>query len=450
MSELDILFISAPSPNPAMYYAFKSQGMPPLGLGYLATYLKQNNYSVKIIDMAFENKTIESILSILKSSKTHIIAFSCTTETFKLSVRMASIIKQAYPDCIIVFGGSHVSFEYESVLDCSAIDYVSLNEGEYSLKKFCDYFIRNFGTLEELRGIAYKKDGTIICTEPEPFIKDLDALPFPDRKLFDDLYNYARPATIVTSRGCPGKCIFCAASVLSGGKYRMRSAKNVVLEFKYLKSLGFNHVDIVDDTMTANLRRLDEFLDELLACDLHMSWYCESRVDAMSKSILSKMKSAGLNMIQFGVESGNQKILDSIKKNITLERIREVFNWCNELNIATVTNLIIGQPFDDKSTIEDTISIGKELTSLGAKVNFTICTPFPGTALWLRPEEFGIEVIDSDLDHYSTFYPVFNSKDLNANDIRNAYYNAVKTISKKRIENPNVNTESGIRMSDAF
>lgn len=450
MNELDVLLISAPSPNPAMQYAFKRQGMPPLGLGYLATCLKQEGYSVKIIDMGFENNTMKTVLSVLENNKVCIVGFSCTTETYNVSVRMADRIRETYRDCIIVFGGPHVSFEYKAALSNMSIDYVLLNEGEHSLKKFCDCFIRGIGTLDQLRGIAYRQEGCVVCAEPEPFITDLDTLPFPDRTLFEDLHRYALPSSIVTSRGCPGKCIFCAASVLSGGRYRMRSALNVVREFEYLKSLGFRHVNIIDDTMTANLKRLDEILDELIMRKLQMSWYCESRVDVMSKDMLKKMKDAGLVIVQFGVESGNQRILDSIKKNIKLEKIKEVFNWCREMGIMASTNLIIGQPFDDEASIEDTISLAKELTLLGAGVNFTVCTPFPGTPLWLRPEEFGIELIDHNLDHYSTFYPVFNTKLLRADQIRNAYYRAVKTVNKLRLETHITGTQKGIRMTDSF
>lgn len=450
MNKLDVLLISAPSPNPAMQYAFMRQGMPPLGLGYLATCLKQEGYLVKIIDLGFENNTMRTVLSVLENNKVCIVGFSCTTETYNVSVRMADRIKKSYQDCIIVFGGPHVSFEYEAALSHTSIDYILLNEGERSLKKFCDYFIHGIGTLNQLRGIAYRQNDCVVCAEPEPFITDLDALPFPDRTLFEDLYRYALPSSIVTSRGCPGKCIFCAASVLSGGRYRMRSALNVVQEFEYLKSLGFRHVNIIDDTMTANLKRLNEILDELIIRNLQMSWYCESRVDVMSKGILKKMKDAGLIAIQFGVESGSQKILDNIKKNIKLEKIREVFNWCREMGIMASTNLIIGQPFDDEASIEDTISLAKELTLLGAWVNFTVCTPFPGTPLWLKPEEFGIEMIDHDLDHYSTFYPVFNTKLLRADQIRNAYYTAIKIVNKLRLETPITGTQKGIRMTDSF
>lgn len=445
-TEIDVLLISSPSSSPMSLFSFEVNGMPPLGLGYIATVLKHNNYSVKILDMNMPDKTVKNLLYIMKNNNPKVIGISSTTNTYPNAIRLAEIVKNTNPDSIVVLGGPHVSFEYKSALCSKYVDFVSINEGEISFKKLCDFCIKNLGNLETLKGIAYKQNGDIIVNPAEPFISNLNELPFPDRSVFDDLYKYPVPATISTSRGCPGKCIFCAAGVLSGGKYRLRSAHNIVQEFKYLKSFGYTHVHIIDDTMTANIKRLEEFLDEMILCDLNMTWYCESRVDAMTKEILIKMKKAGLTSIQFGVESGNQKILDSIKKNITLEQIHNVFNWCKDLDILAVTNMIIGQPTDDSNTIQETLNMAKEISSLGALVGFTVCTPYPGTPLWLNPEKYGIEIIDHNLEHYTTFCPVINTKNLTLTEIRNAYYNTENELRKKY---PTRN-HSNIRMADAF
>ncbi|WP_234123010.1 B12-binding domain-containing radical SAM protein [Clostridium hydrogenum] len=450
MNELDILLALAPSPNPGLMISFEYQGMPPLGIGYLGTYLSKFNYSVKLIDMSFRDVTINTFMKTVESKRPKMIGLSCTTETYLSAVQIASIVKSKYPDIIIVFGGPHVSFEYEAALSTGVVDFVICNEGEISLKELCDYCIRKERRLEDLKGIVYKKDGKTICAPSQPLICDLDEIPFPDRKLFDKLESYAHPATCSTSRGCPGKCIFCAASALSGGKYRLRSAKNVVQEFAYLKSLGFNHVEIIDDTMTASVKRLNEFLDELISQDLGMTWYCESRVDVMTKELLTKMKKAGLNNIQFGVEAGSQKMLDSLKKNITMEQIRNVFNWCNELRIMSSTNMIIGQPYDTPETINDTLNIAEEVASLGASVNFTVCTPFPGTALWEHKEDYNIKILDNDLNHYSTFCAVYDSKYMKAKEIQNAYYKSTVDLHRRHPKNINPSLQRYIRRIDAF
>jgi len=360
-----------------------------------------------------------------------VVGISCTTETYPLAIRIAEIVKGAYEDCIVVLGGPHVTFEYESALAHNYVDYVVLNEGESSLKKLCDYHVRGIGTIESLKGVAYRRDGVVFCTEPEPFIADLDTLPFPDRNFFENINDYVHPASISTSRGCPGSCVFCAASVLSGKKYRMRSPHNIVLEFEYLKSFGFTHVNVIDDTMTASIERLHGFLDEMISCDLNMTWFCESRVDVMTKDILLKMKAAGLVAIQFGVESGSKKVLDATNKNVNFEQIRNVFGWCKEIDLFAATNVMIGHPEDDLETIKDTLSLAEEISAMGAYVSTTVCTPFPGTPLWLYPERFGIEFADYDLGNYSTFCPVINTKHLTVADIRNEYYNVEISLRKK-------------------
>jgi len=211
----------------------------------------------------------------------------------------------------------------------------------------------------------------------------------------------------------------------------MRSPQNIVSEFEYLKSLGFNHVNVIDDTMTASIERLNTFLDEMISRDLKMTWFCESRADVMTKDIMLKMKAAGLVAIQFGVESGSKRVLDAINKKVKLEQIRNVFRWCEELALFAATNVMIGQPADNLETIEDTLNIAEELSSMGAYVSTTVCTPFPGTPLWLYPEKFEIELVDSELEHYSTFCPVINTKHLTVSEIRNEYYNVELTLRKK-------------------
>lgn len=429
---LDILLLTSTAPTPIMLQSGYHNLTPPLALGYLGTYLKQANYSVKVIDLFLGSNTVHNVLSVLREFKTRLVGISCTTETYNIAVRLAKIVKEECKDCIVVLGGPHVTFEYASALENDEIDFIVLGEGEISLKELCDYCISGIGTLEDLKGIAYKKNGVVVCTEPQPFIKNLDDLPLPDRKLFENLHEYTAPASIITSRGCPGKCIFCAASALSGGRYRMRSAYNIVSEFEYLKSLGFNHVVILDDTMTANVKRLNEILDALLSRNLQMSWYCESRVDIMSKEILIKMKAAGSVAIQFGVESGNQMMLDKMKKNITLEQVRQVFAWCKELDIAALANLIIGLPADNDITIQSNMDIMEELGDIGAVLGFTICTPFPGTDIWRNPEYHGIEIVEHDLDFYNLTTPVFNTKYLTVKDIRNYFYHAKIRLAQIR------------------
>ena len=428
MKEYDALFVSVPSAAPGMYFAYSQQGMPPLGLAYIATFIREFGYVSKIIDLSHPFVTLSTLIDFLEGNTVRIVGLSCSTEAYNTAVRLSSIIKRIYPDVVIVLGGYHVSFEYETTLKNNDVDYVVIGEGELVFKQICDAIIRKEGKIFDVKGIAYKNSGKIIKTQVMPFINDLDSLPIPDRSFFDNLHEYPIPATISTSRGCPGKCIFCSASALSGGRYRLRSADNIVSEFEYLYSFGFNHICVIDDTMTADLKRLDGILDKLIKKRIGVTWYCESRVDSLSKSVLVKMKDAGVVAIQFGVESGSQSILDCIKKNIKIEQILRVFEWCHELGISTMTNFIVGLPSDTHDTIQKSNDLANVLIEKGASVTFSICTPFPGTPIWIDPNKYEIKIENNDLDFYTTSCPVFSTKNLSLQDIRNEYYNSIKQL----------------------
>lgn len=427
--KLDVLLVLAPSAQPGLMIGNKVQGMPPLGLGYIATYLARNGYKCRILDFNIEYVTLDSLKSIIMNQKPEVIGISTTTDTFNNGLLLAQQIKQLKKDTKVFLGGYHVTFAWRKALESNHVDFVVRGEGEKTVLRVCNAFIRGQEELCDIAGISYRKGEQILSNPDVTFISNLDELPFPDRRLFD-LDAYAHKGNCSTSRGCPGKCIFCAASGLSGGKYRMRSVKSIVEEFKYLKSLGVKHIDIVDDTMTASIKRLREFMLLLKEENLGITWYCESRVDVMSKEILQEMRDAGLRFIQFGVEAGSQKMLDCLRKNIKIEQIKNVFLWCRELGIETSTCLIIGQPYDTKDSIMDTIEMGKYIKRLGAHVMFTVSTPFPGTYMWDHADELKIYIENENMDHYSTFEPVYSTPELSSCEIRNLYFDAVTMVRK--------------------
>ncbi|MCI9072373.1 MAG: radical SAM protein [Lachnospiraceae bacterium] len=445
MSKIDILYINAPSAYPGSMLSHRIQGLPPLGLGYLATYIRQFGYTSKILDFYIRSVTLVELYKILQEETPKTVGISTTTETYKCGLRIASIIRKKYPDIPILMGGCHVTFEYADALNSGVVDYVIRNEGEITTKELLDYLLKNIGKIDDIDGICYKSSqGKIIRNRNRKYISDLDSLPIPDRTLFD-LKSYTFPASISTSRGCPGNCIFCAATALSGGCYRIRSAQNILKEFIYLKSLGYNHINIVDDTMTADIHRLNEFLDTLLNQNLNMTWNCESRVDIMTKNLLQKMKKAGCISIQFGVEAGSQEMLDCLKKNVTMDQIRNVFSWSRELNITTATCLIIGQPFDTKETIKNTIDFALELQNLGARVVFSVSTPYPGTYMYTNPDKLGLTIKDKDFDNYNTQTPVYDSLNLTMEEIRNAFFDAFVTLGKGHMNDNTRNVLQKVR-----
>ncbi len=444
MKKIDVLLINAPSPNAGAILSHRIQGLPPLGLGYIATVLQKNGYVCKILDLYLKDVSMKNLTEIMEESKPSVIGISTTTETYKSGIRLAGKVKELSSGIPVLMGGPHVTFEYEAALRSGVVDIVTRGEGEITTLELCNALIRKKGKLADIDGIVYLKEGQVICNKSRAMICDLDSLPFVDRSLFD-IEKYSVPSSISTSRGCPGRCIFCAASGLSGGKYRMRSPGSIVREFEYLKSLGFKKVQIIDDTMTASIKRLNAILDLLLEKKLDMIWACESRVDVVTKELLEKMYRAGCRSIQFGVEAGNQEMLDCLKKNITLEQIRNAFRWCNELGINSASCLIIGQPFDTKETISQTIKLGIELQKLSAQIVFSISTPYPGTYMYDHMDEFDIEVIDHNFDNYTTQHAVYNSIHLSAEEIQNYFFDACLSVGKVRINESILNKYKLIR-----
>ncbi len=429
MEAVDVLLINSPSPNPGAILSHRIQGLVPLGIGYIATVLNNDGFRTKLMDFYLKSVTGKTLYEFIEQHHPRIIGISTTTETYKNGLRLARMIKEMDGDVFVVMGGYHVTFEFEHALHSGFVDCVVREEGEMTFLELCKHIIRGEGKLEEIEGISYLKDQEVCSNADRKFICDLDKLPFPDRTLYD-LKSYSVPSSISTSRGCPGRCIFCAASGLSGGKYRIRSAENVVEEFLYLKSLGFDRVQIIDDTMTANLRRLEKFISLMKEREVNMLWACESRVDVVTRSLLERMYEAGCRSLQFGVEAGNQEMLDCLKKHITLEQIRNVFHWCNEIGIHASSCLIIGQPFDTAETIKETVQIGLELQQLGAQIVFSISTPYPGTYMYNHTEELGLEIIDFDTDNYTTQKAVYHTKNLSAVDIQNHFFDACISVGR--------------------
>lgn len=431
--DLDIVLVNAPSPHPGSVISHRIQGMPPLGIGYIATWLHHKGYKVKILDLYIDDITIFDLFHVISLYNPKIIGISTTTETYNTGVRIAALCKSHNEKLVVIMGGSHVTFEYEEALKTGVIDIVVRNEGEFVTEELCGYYINGLGKLSDIKGICYLNNGIVVTNPRQDFIKDLDNLPFPDRDLYDiDKYNIK--GSISTSRGCPGNCIFCSATALSGGYYRTRSPWNIIEELKYLRGKGICQIQFVDDTMTADIERLYEFLEQMQKIKLDLIWGCESRVDIMTKELLQLMKNSGCFTIQFGVEAGNQKMLDCLKKNITMEQIRNVFRWAREIDIKTSTCLMIGQPYDTIESIKDTISFAQELQSYGAKAVFSVTTPFPGTYLYKNALKMGVHIVDCDFDHYNTFFPVYNTEYLVADDIRSLYYDAIIQLGSSEID----------------
>ena len=426
--EVDVLLVLPPSPNPISKISGKIQQIFPLGIGYISSMLKKNGFKVQILSLWLNNMNEKSIKHIISKLNPTILGVSTMTDNFLNGVYIASLAKEVNPNIVTVFGGPHVTFEdYSSLLKHSEIDIVSRNEGEYQFIDLANYFINNTGSLKDIKGITYREDDAILRNPSHPLIKNLDDLPFPDRECTDLKTSIVG---IQTSRGCPGGCIFCVASSMAGGRYRVRSAKNVVDEIEELYTLGARKFLFQDDTFTANIDRLYEILNLIKERNLDISWSAESRVDVIDKdpNIFKVMQEHGCHSLQFGIEAGSQESLDALKKDITIDQIHRAITATKEAGINPVCSMLIGHPYDTKKSIEISVQFAETLVSYGAFVLFAIVCPYPGTQIERRKEHFGIDIKDESFNNYHVANCFIETKYLTLKEIRNLYYDAMVRI----------------------
>jgi radical SAM superfamily enzyme YgiQ (UPF0313 family) len=387
-----ILLINAPFP-------FEERPTAPLGLTSLAAYLRREGMEVRIEDSIVEPHSAERMRENLERFRPDAVGSTSVTMNVKAALRILSDYKREQPDLVTLMGGPHVTFDAENILSQNAfVDYVVRGEGEIT----CTELLRALDaktSAEKIEGVSYRANGTVIHNADRAFIKDINVLPFPAIDLVP-LSKYRAmgfPITMVTSRGCPHECIFCVGRRMVGRRVRYFDVKRVVDEFETLSRLGFSVICIVDDLFTANKARCLEICDEILRRGISHLWSAFARVDTVSKELLERMKAAGCMGLCFGIESGNQAILDRIKKKTTLEQCRRAAAFCHEAGIDPWMSFILGLPGETPETVRQTMEFGKALSE---SHGFHILAPFPGTEVRDRSEAYGMTVLTDDWDRY--------------------------------------------------
>lgn len=389
---MNVLLINPP-------YPFEESPTPPFGLMSLAAYMREQGHRVLIEDYIVFPYSKERIRKILSDFKPRVIGTTGVTMNIKRAVSILKDYKEECPSAITVMGGPHVTFDAQNMLgENHHVDYIVRGEGEITFTELLQSIERDSDPFAIL-GISYRKNGEITHNEVRPFIDDINVLPYPARDLIA-LNRYKAlgfPINMVTSRGCPHKCIFCVGSKMVGRKVRYFNIERVVDEFQMLSKLGFNQINIVDDLFTSNKIRCMAICEEIKKRNINHPWTAFARVDTVSRDLLVVMKKAGCTMLCFGVESGNQEILNTVRKKITLEKCREAIALCNEVGIAPMASYILGLPGESFETIQQTMEFAKSLTP---NYGYHILAPFPGTEVRERKEAYGIQILTDDWDKY--------------------------------------------------
>ena len=400
----------------------------PLGLSYIAASLEAHGYKIKIVDAKAETLSIDDIIRRIVAFNPAIIGISVSTVDFCITVSLCRRIK-ANIDCPLIIGGRHVSALPEETIKESCFDYGAIGEGERTMVELADAISEgDIQKIPQIKGIVFRNGSEIIRTSPREYIEDLDMLPFPARHLFPSptkhpYLHYNKSllvATIITSRGCPYQCTFCDRSVF-GNRVRMRSIKNIIDEIEMLiRDYGIREINIIDDIFPLHQERVKEFCRELTARKLKISWICGARVDSITPEILKTMKRSGCWMIGYGIESGSQEILDRVKKNITLKKIKQAVKWAKQAGLCTAGTFMFGLPGEDLTTIRDTIMFAKQLSL--DRIVFAIFLPLPGSELYKELLQNGGLKRDIECyNHYNYYFPdklPFISEDLNMDILR--------------------------------
>jgi anaerobic magnesium-protoporphyrin IX monomethyl ester cyclase len=373
----------------------------PINILYLAAYVRKFGHNVKVFDYEVDNFDIEKI----REYRPNIVGITAMTPTIKKAANIARKIKKKIKTTILV-GGNHVTaLPKETLKEFPSFDIGIVGEGEETLKEICEN-----KPLKKIKGITYRRGKRIMVNKRRPPIENLDELPFPARDLID-MKKYRGASTpglsreflniteLYINRGCNwGLCTFCA-SMLTHCKFRERSIDNVIAEMKEcIKKYGINHFTIDDDTLTTSKKRTLEFCKKVKR--LNVTWDCDSRV-TVDKKMLKVMKESGCKKIAFGVESGSQKILQLIKKGITINQIKNAFKWCKEVGIETSAFFMIGShPDETWEDLEMTKKLIKEIKP--DYITASIAVPYPGTELRKQMEERNL-VFSNDWSTYALY-----------------------------------------------
>jgi radical SAM superfamily enzyme YgiQ (UPF0313 family) len=366
--------------------------VPPTGLGYLATSLRQGGFNnITILDCVKERLLFSDLSERFKLLKPQIVGFQVFSYDFDSVVRSIEIIRQVSPETVVLIGGAHVSSTSTTVLgEIKEADYGFAGEGEIGLPMLARRVLRGESiSLENIPGLIWR-EGSSIRNNARAGIEDLDSLGFQAWDLMPPASYDGSPqgvfykrfpiAPISTTRGCPYLCTFCGSGVNMGHKLRLRSMNHVLDEMVMLyKDYGVREYHIIDDMFNFHKNRVFEFCQGIKDRDLDISYTFPNglRLNQLDRESLQMMKDTGAYAFTVGIESGSQRILDSMKKTLTLECIEEKVNLINSVGLEPNGFFIIGYPDETIDDIKATIRFAKRLKL--RRVHFSNFLPLPGT-----------------------------------------------------------------------
>lgn len=317
----------------------------------------------------------------IEVQRPRVVGISTKSANFASARMVARIAKESDPRTVVIVGGPHPSTVGTDVLRCPDIDIGVRGEGERTLVELLQAIGRQ-ASLDGIRGIVFRKNGTLIENPPRPAIRDLDSLCFPHaaaREVLTDFAAYPSDAfsSIFSTRGCPFDCFFCGSRNIWSRQVRHRSVDNVLREIKALRSLGIREIHFEDDTFGVSRERIRSLCSALAKDCAGLRWSCEMHVNLVDDAIIQQMRTSGCFMIRLGIESGNNQILKAMRKGFTIEKALAAARSIKNHGITLFSFFVIGFPQETEETIRDTMRAIEQADS--DSVIYSIFTPYPGT-----------------------------------------------------------------------
>ncbi|MBU4013917.1 MAG: B12-binding domain-containing radical SAM protein [Proteobacteria bacterium] len=379
--------------------------LPHMGLLMLGAVLRKSGHRVRMVDASALGLTYEETIEEIKKNQPDIIGLTAVTPSIDRTVKLAYMIKRIYPFVPIVIGGPHfTAVPQKTMKDYPVFDYGVIGEGEHTIVDLVET-LASGRTPSTVPGVAIRENGKIFFSPPRAPVKDIDALPFPAWDLLDGfphnyhpaLFKYKRlPSThIISSRGCPSKCIFCDTSVFSR-RIRFHSPEYILELVDYLvKKFNIKEIIFEDDQFLLKKKRVEKICEGILRSKWNITWSCSGRVNSVNDlKFLKLMKHSGCWQINYGIESGNQRILDFAKKEITIDQIEKAVRLTHKAGILSKGYFIFGLPYETEDTMQNTIEFAKSIPL--DDISIFMLTPFPGSEMYDIAEQHGR--IDKDFE----------------------------------------------------
>lgn len=431
----NILFIN---PN-TQYIGRRLTVFPPMGILYISSMLIKSGYDVRVVDADTDNLSFSDIQGVVSEYRPKIIGITMNTLQSRAAFEIAEKLKKLN-ELKIVVGGPHPSaLKGEILKRCEAIDAVVFGEGEKTFLELTKAIEDDRG-LETVQGVCFREDNEIRTNDAREPISNLDELPFPALHLLNPIHRYpgaypvgARPTIqVMASRGCPFQCTFCSNPVWEK-KIRLRSPESILSEVKWLReNFKVREVFFQDDTFNIDREWFKAICNGLIETGLNKKIIFKSPFRAnerlVDSDLLKLAKKAGFWMIFYGVESGNQKVLDTIKKNLRLEELERAFRLTKKAGIKTYASFMVGNPGDNRDTVQDTINFAKKIDP--DYYGFAIAMPYPGSEFYLIAKESGW--LKEDVNNYDINNYILNTPNFGPGEVEELVRHAYESLEGYR------------------